>query len=126
MKIEMKNLIDSLDGGQSQVSDLHGQLAGLTQENEEYRILIENLRRELNLAQSALKDRTKELLALERELMRQRKQVAVVKDTIPTEVKRAVGAIQPICEPDGRFLTESLRTGLSEMQLKLMKNAAVV
>jgi septal ring factor EnvC (AmiA/AmiB activator) len=120
-EVELKNVIDSLDGGQRQVSDLHAQLADLTNENEELRGHIENLRRELTLAETALKDRNKELLALERELMRQRQIVAIVKDSIPAPPKRL-----PIGGPDGRFLTEALRTGLSEMQCRLLGNRAVI
>ena len=44
MKVEMKNLIESLDGGQFKMSDLQEQITTLTDQNEGYKHELISLR----------------------------------------------------------------------------------
>jgi hypothetical protein len=123
MKTEMRNLIDSLDGGQYEMADLHGQIVLLAEENEEYRQLAEDLRHQLAVAKAALKDRTKELLALERELMKRKTKAVIIKDPIPTAAARK--------EEDGpmtssRFFTTDIRSGLTRMQDELLRGDSLI
>ena len=63
MKVEMKNLIESLDGGQFKMSDLQEQITTLTDQNEGYKHELISLREELSVTTVALNCRTPELLA---------------------------------------------------------------
>jgi chromosome segregation ATPase len=118
MKKEMQNMIDSLSTGEVAVGDLQLQIVALTEENERFRQEIASLAHELTIAHAALKERTKELLALERELVKQKTQVAVVRDPTPFAT-RATGDANPLFR--NPFWPESVRDGLSKMQDKLMR-----
>jgi chromosome segregation ATPase len=122
VKKEMQELIDSLDNGQLEMTDLQAQLLGVTEENEEFRHRIDALNWDLSVAEATLKDRTKELLALERELLRQKKRVAVVKDTIPCSSPQWALEAPMYGMP---CLPEDVRTGLVKMQDKLMRSDSV-
>ena len=123
MKVEMKNLIDSLDGGQFEMSDLQEQIITLTDENEGYKHELISLREELSVTTAALKDRTRELLALERKLMKEKKKFVVVKDTIPLTAQPTKNEV---LHADGRFLTEAVRGGLAQIQTRLLTKETAI
>ena len=123
MKVEMKNLIDSLDGGHCEMSDLQEQIITLTDENESYKQELQDLRGELSVTTAALKDRTRELLALERKIMKQKQKFVVVKDSIPMCAQPPKGDFG---RGDGRFLSEAVRGGLTQIQARLLTNEPAI
>lgn len=126
LKSEMKNLLASIDGKHDEISDMQENMMNLADENEELKHHIDDLSHELSVTQAALKERTKELLALERKLMKEKKSVVVVKESIPSNSHNYKTQVKEDHQSNCSFLTEAIRGGLARMQTKIMKGDGVI
>ena len=128
MKVEMKRLLSTIDVQQNEDHTLQANIEELTLEIEQVKQINSKLRQELEIAQAALRDKNREILALERRLIKQKSQVVVVKDQIPT------GMVPPP-QPQGDaiestksnfYMTDSLRNSLALMQNRLMRKNEII
>ena len=122
LKSEIKKLLDSLDSKHHELSKMQNSMLSITEENEDLKQHLNDVNHELNLAQTALKERTRELLSLEREIMKQKKNYVVVKDTIPLTPQINKSKIAPEFPSNCKFLTDAIRGGLAQMQSKILKS----
>jgi chromosome segregation ATPase len=128
LKAELKRVLDGLDGRTEQQMDLEANLQEAADLNEELKLRLVSTERELEAAQIGLRDCSREILALERRLIKQRTQVVVVKDPIPT------GTMPPLARrpreteiPKADFyVSESVKQSLAAMQTRMMKQEAFV
>lgn len=126
MKSEMKKLLDSIDGDQYEAADLHNQITIIAGENEELRQAYDDLSHELSVCQAALKDRTRELLALERRYQKQKQNVVIVKNSLPSTPQPSRSKTNDDCIDNMNFMNESIRGGLAQMQNKILQGDIVV
>ena len=132
LKIEMKRLLETVDTKHIDYTELQENMELLTEENERLKQQLMSLRQELEIAQAALRERDREVLAIERRMMRQKAQVVVIKDKLPA----CDSAPPPATPPEEKestpprkenfYLSASLRTGLAEMQSKMMKQEKLI
>ncbi|KAK8833770.1 hypothetical protein M9Y10_016374 [Tritrichomonas musculus] len=126
LKSEMKNLLASIDGKHEEISDMQANMMNLADENEELKHHLDDLSHELSVTQAALKERTKELLAIERKLMKEKKSVVIVKESIPLSQSNYKNQIKEDHQSNCSFLTEAIRGGLAKMQTKIMKGDGMI
>ncbi|KAK8886347.1 hypothetical protein M9Y10_041810 [Tritrichomonas musculus] len=128
MKVEMKRLISTVDEHHRNDESLQETIEDLTIELEQLRQSNARLKQELDICQLSLKEKNREILALERKLLKQKAQVVVVKDQIPA-------SFVPPPAPDDSgsstkkndfYMTDSLRNTLCQMQNRLMKTSEMI
>ena len=127
LKYEMKRLLTTMDTKNFNYSELQDTIELMTEENETLKQQIASIRQELEIAQAALRERDREVLAIERRMMKQRAQVVVVKDKLPICETPATPP-KEVAEPpkENFFLSAALRTGLAEMQSKMMRQEKLI
>ena len=128
MKIEMKRLISTVDEHHRNDEHLQSTIEDLTIDLEQLRQSNARLKQELDISQLSLKEKNREILALERRLLKQKAQVVVVKDQIPASY------VPPQVQEDSSssvkkndfYMTDSLRNTLCQMQNRLMKSSEMI
>jgi chromosome segregation ATPase len=126
LRQELNRLLDGLDDRDQEQSELQLTLNELTEENEQLKQALAGLTHEFELLQAALKDKTREILALERQLIRQRTQVAVVKDHLPIGEMECPRKPEPTPLTSNFYITESVRRGLTQMQDRMMRHEKLI
>lgn len=120
LKAEIKKLVGSIDGKHDELSDMQESIASLADENLELQQHIHDLSHELEITQAALKERTKELLSIERRLMREKENIVIVKDSIPLTPQYTKSRPKQDLGLGGNFLTENIRGSLVKMQNRIL------
>lgn len=126
VKLELKRVITTVDAKQQDFAEIQSQQDEIIYENEELRLKITQLEHELELTQAALKDKTREILALERRLMKQQTQFVVVKDTLPNPVPQQQETKSSDTPCDSFYANDAIRNGLAVMQSRFMKRDNLV
>lgn len=129
MKIEMKRLISTVDEHHRNDEHLQSTIEDLTIDLEQLRQSNVRLKQELDIAHLSLKEKNREILALERRILKQKAQVVVVKDQIPASY-----VPPPQVQDDSNnsikkndfYMTDSLRNTLCQMQNRLMKTSEMI
>lgn len=127
LKIEMKRLLSTVDDHHREDANYQTTIDNLTIQLEQFKQANARLRQELNIAQTSLREKNREILAIERKLLKQKAQVVVVKDQIPTSALPPPLPVEITLEKKNNFyMTDSLRTSLAQMQNRLMKNSEMI
>ena len=111
LKEEMGKLLET----NQDISELQGRIETLSDENKSLSEKLESIRREHEVTESALREKTREILALERKVERQRTPVVMMNHT-PIQDE----------ESEDFCLSQSLKNGLAEMQTRMMRQARIV
>ena len=129
MKIEMKRLISTVDEHHRNDEHLQSTIEELTIDLEQLRQSNARLKQELDISQLSLKEKNREILALERRILKQKTQVVVVKDQIPASYvppPQVQDESSSSSKKNDFYMTDSLRTTLSQMQSRLMKTSEMI
>ena len=110
LKREMTSLLQTNEG----YCELQENMETLASENKTLKQELGSLRREHEVTETALKEKTREILALERRVMRQRPQATA--PDLPT----------PATSSDNFCPTDSLKSGLAAMQTRMMQPARLI
>jgi chromosome segregation ATPase len=126
LRSEMEKVLDGIDGTRLDHSDLQVHLTEAEDEIEKLKQMVAALTHELEIAQAGLRDKTREILALERQVMRQKTQVVVVKDQIPTAPPVVVEKAEPDPPKSNFYISEAVRNGLAQMQSRMMRQERLI
>lgn len=110
LKREMTSLLQTNEG----YCELQENMESLASENKTLKQELGSLRREHEVAETALKEKTREILALERRVMRQRPQTTGLDLPIPAT------------NSDNFCPTDSLKSGLAAMQTRMMQPGRLI
>lgn len=123
LKVEMENLLNTIDETHQTSEEQKIRIVGLTKENETLRQQLEAVLLELSNEKTANKEKTKEILSLERQLDRSKGQVAVVKDSIPLGDQAPLQQTKLDVTQPVFFISDAVRNDLLMMQKKLNPTA---
>jgi chromosome segregation ATPase len=126
LKHELSRVLDGLDNRGREQSELQLTLNELTEENEQLKQALARLTHEFELLQAALKDKTREVLALERQLIRHKTQVVVVKDHLPIGEMHCPRKAESRSPTSDFYVSESVRKGLTQMQDRMMRQEKLI
>ncbi|EAY04739.1 hypothetical protein TVAG_059370 [Trichomonas vaginalis G3] len=120
LKSEMNKLLNTIDNNQQISEEQRISIITLNESNEVLQQKLEAALKELNTCQLTLKEKTREILALERRLSKIQGQVAIVKDTIPMTEQPKIAKFTIDSKRSAFFINDVVRDDLEQMKLKLL------
>jgi predicted nuclease with TOPRIM domain len=126
LRAELEKVFDGLDGTRVEQTELRTHMTELAEENEKLKQMVTGLTHELEIAQAALREKTREILSLERQMMRHKSQVAIVKDQIPVAPPVAIKKAEPESSKGDFYISETVRNSLAQMQSRMMRQERLI
>ncbi|OHT05751.1 hypothetical protein TRFO_26420 [Tritrichomonas foetus] len=129
MKVEMKRLLTTVDSQQREDLNFQATIEELTLEVEQLKQTNDKIKHELEIAQVSLREKNREILSLERRLVKQKSQVVVVKDQIPTGYIPPQIPLESNTETTTKsnfYMNDNLRNSLAQMQNRLMRRSEMI
>lgn len=122
LKTEMNKLLNTIDNNQQISEEQRLSIITLNENNEVLQQKLETALKELSACQLTIKEKTREILALERRLSRTQGQVAIVKDTIPLTEQPKLAKVALDANRSAFFINDTVREDLEQMKLRLMNH----